>query len=120
MPRYLDTLSIDGYSNILLSFCKLQLSLKKTLRVCVRESTVQVLSIYNSAHTHKKLNKKKMKKNTDSLSVYHVMNDDYDDGFLSIVVWFYTSILYKFKLFKKSAGGLDFKSTHFPKKIIEN
>lgn len=48
------------------------------------------------------------------------MNDDHDDGFLSIVVWFYTSILYKFKLFKKSAGGLDFKSTHFPKKIIEN
>ena len=48
------------------------------------------------------------------------MNDDYDDGFLSIVVWFYTSILYKFKLFKKSAGELDFKSTRFPKKIIKN
>lgn len=41
------------------------------------------------------------------------MNDDYDeddDSFLSIV-WFYISTLYKFKLFKKSASGLDFKST---------
>ena len=102
-------------------FVNCNLALIKLLRVCVRESTVQVLSNYNSARTHKILNlKKKIEKNTDSISVYHVMNDDHDDGFLSIVVWFYTSILYKFKLFKKSAGELDFKSTRFPKKIIKN
>ena len=102
-------------------FVNCNLALIKLLRVCVRESTVQVLSNYNSARTHKKLNfKKKIEKNTDSISVYHVMNDDHDDGFLSIVVWFYTSILYKFKLFKKSAGELDFKSTRCPKKIIKN
>lgn len=82
-----------------------------------RTSSIQ---LQLSAHTQKIKLKKKIEKNTDSISVYHVMNDDHDDGFLSIVVWFYTSILYKFKLFKKSTGELDFKSTHFPKKIIKN